>query len=103
MSFATETEELVKDLVQAEYNNACINWGATYNSLHEGYAILLEEVEHCIEQVRDKLDYIWSSIKLNRMEAVKSSVESFELHTKDTIKELAQCGAVLMKIKNTFN
>lgn len=45
MSFSTKTGKLVNDLIQAEYNNACDNYGSSYNSLHEGYAILLEEIE----------------------------------------------------------
>ena len=105
MSFSDRTEKLVNDLIQAEYKSACEQFGEKYNSIHEGYAVLLEEVEeaeHCIKQARDKLDYIWTCIKLNRMETVKCFIDSLNTSTKDTTKELAQVGAVLMKIKNTI-
>lgn len=45
MSFNAETEKLVNDLIQAEYKNACEQYGEKYHSLHEGYALLKEEVE----------------------------------------------------------
>lgn len=45
MSFHEQSEKLVNELIQAEYENACENWGDKYNSLHEGYAVLKEEVE----------------------------------------------------------
>ncbi|MBQ5876657.1 MAG: hypothetical protein IIW71_11830 [Treponema sp.] len=45
MSFAADTEKLIEQLIQAEYKNACEKFGYKYNSLHEGYAVLLEEIE----------------------------------------------------------
>lgn len=51
MSFAPETENIVNQLIQAEYKNACKNSGEKYNSLHEGYAVLLEEVEEANEDM----------------------------------------------------
>ena len=53
MSFSAETDKLVKDLIQAEYKNACENWGSNYNSLHEGYALLLEEIEEAEQFLKD--------------------------------------------------
>jgi hypothetical protein len=37
MSFSPETEKLVNELIQAEYKNACDNFGDKYHSLHEWY------------------------------------------------------------------
>lgn len=45
MSFSPETEKLVNDLIQTEYKNACEKFGDKFYSLHESYAVLLEEVE----------------------------------------------------------
>ena len=103
MSFAPETEKLVNELIQAEYLNAVVNYGEKFNSLHEGYAVLLEEVEEvdfALRNVKIDIDLIWTLIKndclsdrkLNR--AISSA--------KETISELAQVVAVLMKIKNTL-
>lgn len=110
MSFSEQTEKLTQDLIQAEYLNACEKWGDKYNSLHEGYAVLLEEVEE-VKSEFDKLvintEWIWKDIKkfnnsiYDRNELICLCKKATD-HTYDTISELAQVGAVLMKIKNTL-
>lgn len=107
MSFSTKTDKLVQDLIQAEFGNACDNFGGTYHSLHEGYAVLLEEVEEaesCVERLKSEMNFIWDCIKSNREEALKTAIDDcFNVFTNNSIKELAQVGAVLMKIQNTIN
>lgn len=110
MSFAPETEKLANELIQAEYKNACEKFGDKYHSLHEGYAILLEEVEEARSEF-DKLvintERIWKEIKdfnnsiYDRNELICLYKKATD-HTYDTISELAQVGAVFMKIKNTI-
>lgn len=68
MAFAAETENLVEQLIQTEYKNACEQFGEKYNSLHEGYAVLLEEVEEVkieVEKLSANLDILWRKIKSN--------------------------------------
>lgn len=105
MSFSPETEKLVNDLIQAEYLNAVVNFGEKYNSLHEGYAVLKEEVEEVIPEIKflEKwLDNFWHSIKVNNISYDLECVEEMLNCVENSIKELAQVGAVLMKIKNTL-
>ena len=111
MSFAKETEKLVDNLIQAEYKNACEKFGEKYNSLHEGYAVLLEELEEARSEF-DKLvintESIWKEIKdfnnsiYDRNELICLCKKATD-HTYDTISELAQVGAVLKKIQNTIS
>lgn len=109
MSFAPKTEKLVNELIQAEYENACEIWGDKYHSLHEGYAVLLEEVEEAITEVKE-LNYnrkmIWHYLKdynpNSESICLLQSIWFAENCVKNAIKELAQVGAVLMKIKNTL-
>lgn len=111
MAFSEQTQNLVNELIHAEYKNACENWGEKYNSLHEGYAVLLEELEE-VKSEFDKLvintEWIWKKIK-NFNNSIYDQNELISLckkatdHTYDTISELAQVGAVLMKIKNTID
>ena len=105
MSFAAETEKLVNELIQAEYLNAVVNFGEKYNSLHEGYAVLKEEIEEVITEIKflEKwLDNFWGSIKVNNYSYDLECVEEMLNCVETSIKELAQVGAVLMKTKNTL-
>jgi hypothetical protein len=104
MSFAAETEKLVEQLIQAEYKNACEKFGDKYHSLHEGYAVLLEEVEEVKEQTKNLrlTKFIWNEIKKDNKDILYKLLELMEKGVICAIKELAQVEAVLMKIKNTL-
>ena len=102
--FAPETEKLVEQLIQAEYINACEKFGEKYNSLHEGYAILLEEVEEVkseVEKLSANLDVLWRKIKSNDTD-IKYLSHHMCSNACNVILESVQVGAVLQKIKNTF-
>lgn len=108
MSFSAETGNLIEQLIQAEYKNACEKFGDKYHSLHEGYAILLEEVEE-VKAETDDLPRgcadIWTCIKYPLSHGEKEIIKLLpymESCVKCSIKELAQVGAVLQKIKNTL-
>lgn len=106
MSFSEQTENLVNQLINAEYLNAVINFGEKFNSLHEGYGVLLEEVEEVIPEIKflEKwLDNFWHSIKVNNISYDLECVEEMLNCVKNAMKELAQVGAVLQKIKNTID
>lgn len=111
--FAEETEKLVNELIQAEYKNACETarkefndeYTDKYHSLYEGYAVLLEEVEEVNNEFcafKSELDHFWYWIKKNDTESTCFGLEVIENRVISSMKELAQVGAVLMKIKNTF-
>ena len=106
MSFSPDTEKLVNELIQAEYKNACEKFGDKYHSLHEGYAILLEETEEVepnISSLKENVSLMWKYIKKNEWEIIAlKSIENSLYYINNAIKELAQVGAVLMKIKNTL-
>ena len=105
MAFNEQTERLTQDLIQAEYKNACKNYGEKFNSLHEGYAVLLEEVEEANEdmtRIKYSLEDFWKWIKQDTKINPKDIDIVIEEYLKYCISELAQVGAVLMKIKNTL-
>ena len=108
MSFSPDTEKLVDELIQAEYGNACEKFGEKYHSLHEGYAILLEELEEVKEnykKVKLAREMLWEKIKNENccVYQFDSLIENIEFYVKEETKELAQVGAVLLKIRNTIN
>lgn len=106
MSFAAETKNIVDQLIQAEYKNACKQFGEKYHSLHEGYAVLkeeIEEVKESINRIDDTFALFWENIKNNETgNSLWQAEYDFPPHIKHCIKELAQCGAVLQKIQNTI-
>ena len=64
-------EEATKSIEQAvchELRNIVKKHGPTYSSEHEGYAVLLEEVEEACEAaefMQDALKRLWTSIRQN--------------------------------------
>lgn len=64
-------EEATKSIEQAichELRNIVKKYGPTYASEHEGYAVLLEEVEEACEAanyMQDALKKLWTSIREN--------------------------------------
>ena len=106
MSFAPETEKLVNDLIQAEYENACEQFGDKYHSLHEGYAVLkeeVEEVESYFSRLKEVFHDVGVAIKQNKTEHLEKYIDAYAIRCAEfSMKELAQVGAVLMKIKNTL-
>lgn len=102
MSFSEQTGKLVNEIIQAEYNNACDNWSDKFNSLHEGYAVLLEEIEEtedCLKNIQALMKDIWENVKKNKK--IDDEIKIASISVVQGIGELAQVGAVLMKIKNT--
>jgi hypothetical protein len=104
MAFSDLSENYCNALIQAEYQNACEKFGNKYHSLHEGYAILKEEVEEVKEQTRKLrlIKVIWNEIKNDNKNSLYKLLELMEIGVICAIKELAQVGAVLKKIKNTL-
>ena len=58
----------INKAVMTETENARKNYGDRYNSQHEGYAVLLEEVEEVSDDltyIKNNLGVLWQSIKTN--------------------------------------
>ena len=70
MAFSEKSADLINQLVSAEYHNACEHFGDKYNSLHEGFAVLLEEIEEVKEQHKklQLIKILWNEIKNNASE-----------------------------------
>lgn len=108
MSFAKENNELISALIRAEKDNAVKNWGSKYHSLHEGYAILKEEVEEAQmeeAQLRAFLESFWDHIRYNNKDTgkVRYAVNNIEKYAKKAIAELTQVCAVCEKIRDGLN
>lgn len=65
---AEEATKSIKKAVCHELRNIVKKYGPTYASEHEGYAVLLEEVEEACEAanyMQDALKILWTSIRQN--------------------------------------
>ena len=99
--FAEETEKLVNELIQAEYKNACEQFGEKYLCMQEMLEVLSEEVK----EVYDELELAENEVMKTQFLIKSYNTETLlklENYTKNSIKELAQVGAVLQKIQNTL-
>ena len=67
---AEKATESINQAVVYELQNIVKKYGAVYNSEHEGYAVLLEEVDEAgdaLADVEKKLTDIWLAIKANEL------------------------------------
>lgn len=68
MSFHKNTELHIKSACLLEYDRVREEHGDKFNSMHEGYAILKEEVEEAeseFEFLDHYLEEVWESVKKN--------------------------------------
>lgn len=100
-------DELSKKYVEAaigsETQNAVEKFGLTYNSLHEGYAVLKEEVEEAgdkLKAITFHLDVFWRMVKHNEEKAGKKTIALLADDAKQLALEAVQVCAVCNKILN---
>ena len=104
MSFSEQTETFVNGCIASEYKNACEKWGEKYHSKEEACDVLDEEVREVGYEV-DRLgnrNFEFIKYAYDNKQLPDNWIEETEKYIKNAIKELAQVGAVLQKIKNTF-
>lgn len=100
--FAIETEKLVEQLIQAEYLNACENWGEKYHSKKEACDVLNEEVYEVVNEITELNYRNFDFVKYTYGNKLPDNwIEETEKYVKNAIKELAQVGAVVRKIRTT--
>lgn len=98
-------EEATKSIEQAvchELRNIVKKYGPTYASEHEGYAVLLEEVEEACEAadfMEDALKQLWASIRSNAFSTFElSQIYNF---AKGLAEEAVQVVAVCERFMET--
>lgn len=99
--FNKHTDTRVDTLICGELRTAKEQHGETFNSLHEAYAVALEELEEASEKVdmaKYRYEEVWNSIKWdeekNRLEEPLNKARECAV---EAIKELAQFAAVIDK------
>ena len=98
----TEASKLITGAVEEELEHIRAVHGNQYNSLHEGYAVLLEEVEEAeneLERVKEELSDLWLCIKQNDNEGATNALRRIATHSHFLIQESVQVAAVTNKFR----
>lgn len=105
MSFHNKSKDLLYLAIEKEYENACQEYGKSYHSLHEGWAILREEMEKVLIPIQDLKgafeNNLWRAVKANNPPMVTDVIEDIECSTILAMMELAQVYACCMKLQKT--
>ena len=98
----TMAEKELSGAVESELAHIREVHGVRYNSLHEGYAVLLEEVEETeneLKRVRGELAELWDCIKLNDNNGAGEALRRLYTHAYFLLQEATQAAAVTQKFR----
>lgn len=101
--FNKHTETRVETLICGELRTAKEQHGESFNSLHEAYAVALEELEEAsvdFENVKTAFSYFWEDITAN--DDPTNDLIDAKHYTVEAIKELAQFAAMIDKTLETL-
>ena len=104
--FDKKTETKINEAVALEIVNACKTYGSVYHSLHEGYAVLLEEIEETekdLDYIKNHLAMLWDAVKADSESEVKTNARLMALDAVELAKEACQIAAVCRKILGETN
>ena len=100
------TKNFINAATAAETENAKKNWGPTYHSEHEAWAVLKEEIEEAAEEhktIEDCLNALWNAIRQGKQqERQKNSLAYIYQHAQDLATEAVQIAAVAQKYIDTI-
>lgn len=107
---ANGVSELIQESIKLELENIKKNYSENYNSAHEGYAVLLEEVEEveeCLRYIRNDIKILWERVKNNfkDLENIDKSAEILmvAVNAKQLAEEAVQVAAVAEKFIQTID
>lgn len=90
----------VSQLVKHEFENAGVIHPPVFASPHEGYAIMLEELEEArdiFETIIDDMHSLWDRVKNDEFDVASTIAGHIENDARDTIVELIQLAAMCDK------
>ena len=92
----------VEELVAQEHKAIVTKHGDGYNSAHEAYAVLLEEVqeaEEALAYVKCQLDNLWDYIRRDDDKLIGTNVLRTEHYAKELAAEAVQVAAVCRRAR----
>lgn len=104
--FNKHTETRVETLICGELRTAKEQHGEKFNSLHEAYAVALEELEEAskkVDMAKYYYEYVWNRIKSDEeKKIIVDSLNRTRIYAVEAIKELAQFAAMIDKTLETL-
>lgn len=97
--------DLRKLLVESELDRAAEMHGSKFHSAHEGYGVILEELEEFwedTEELFDRLDELWEAIRLDEATEAEQALDRMKYNTEAIFEELVQVMAMVEKFKMFF-
>ena len=101
---AVDATKSIERAVCYELKNIVQKYGATYNSEHEAYAVLLEEAQEAGEAagfLETKLEDVWNTIRNNDITSVGNKVGEVREWALALAEEAVQCAAVCERFLET--
>ena len=100
---AEKAAESIDKAVAYELQNIVKKYGATYNSEHEGYAVLLEEVEEAgddLKYINLLMNELWKEVKSDSVS--KDFLNSIKVGAIELAREAVQVAAVCERFEETI-
>ena len=97
---AQTIKPLIQEAIEAELENARKEWGPKYNSTHEAYAVLKEEVEEAADDltiIKEDLGFLWTAVKGNSEKPYSASLKHIQQTALSLAIEAVQIAAVAKK------
>ena len=101
---AEKAKESINQAIAYELQNIVKNYGPTYNSNHEGYAVLKEEVEEAadaLKAVNQNLNVLWKSIRVNFVtgECINQVKKNAVFLAQEAVQVVAVCERFIETVK----
>ena len=94
------TKDYVNAAIKAELEKAKKDWGPRYNTEHEAYAVLKEEVEEAADDlniIQDDLAFLWNAVKGNSDKPYSAALKHIQETALALAIEAVQIAAVAKK------
>lgn len=100
MSFHKNTELHIKSACLFEYDQAREEHGEKFNSMHEAWAVLNEEMREMLSEIKDiKLGFADVCGYINNVDAIEQNLCLIQGSVINAMMELAQVWSVCEKMK----
>jgi hypothetical protein len=99
-----ELKVQVEKLTEEEAERSMIKF-PLFNSTHEGYAVIKEEIEEAAEELKFvsfELDKIWDYVRRNRLENALAHMKSLKIDAMNLAAEAIQVSAMAQKFIDSF-